>query len=289
MKVEVQEIMIATERGYPIAAHRFSTENDIQKSLVISSATGVLQKFYSKFASFFAAQGFVVYTFDYCGIGNSGSSLSELKKNNVNLSDWGQNDQAAVVAFVRKDNPDAELTLIAHSIGGQLVGLNPNYHVLDKIIMVASQTGYWKYFKGIHKPKMWLFWYVVIPVLTSLFGYFPAKRLGLFENLPKNMVYEWAKWGRQKEYFMHFYNRKTYFFDALKIPILFLSFPDDIFAPEKAVDWLSDQYNNARITRVHYRSEKERKQPEHFGFFKPAFQETLWKQSLHWIQKGTWQ
>ncbi len=287
MKVEVQEIMIPTKRGYPIASCKFSSEKDLQKTMVISSATGVLQKFYSKFASFYANQGFTVYTFDYHGIGKSGSSIAELKKTDVDLTDWGQNDQAAVIAFAKDHNPDAELLLITHSIGGQLVGLNPNYQLLDKVIMVASQTGHWTYYKGIHKPKMWLFWYVVIPVMTSLFGYFPAKKLGLFENLPKHMVYEWAKWGKHKEYMMYFYDKQTYFFDAIKIPMLFLSFPDDILAPRKAVDWLSDQYKSAAITRVHYRPETGGKQPGHFGFFKPEFQESLWKTSMQWILKDS--
>ncbi len=288
MKIEIQEIIITTKKGYPIAACRFSSENDIQKTLVISSATGVLQKFYSKFASFFAAQGFIVYTFDYCGIGKSGSSIAELKKTDVNLTDWGQNDQAAVVAFAKNEHPHTELILVTHSIGGQLVGLNPNYYLLDKVIMVASQTGYWRYFTGFHTPKMWLFWYVVIPFLTPLFGYFPAGKLGLFADLPKNMVYEWAKWGKQKEYMMPFYKKQAYFFGTIQTPILLLSFPDDIFAPKKAVDWLSDQYKKARITRVHYRPENEGKQPGHFGFFKPAFQEPLWELGLQWILKGTW-
>jgi len=287
LEVEIQEIIIATKRGYPIVAQKFSSENDMKKTLIVSSATGVLQKFYSKFASFFATKGLVVYTFDYSGIGKSRSSISELKQNDVDLTDWGQNDQAAVVSFAKDQNPNAELILIVHSIGGQLVGLNPDFHKLDKVIMVASQTGYWKYFKGMHKPKMWLFWNVAIPFLTTFFGYFPAKKLGLFENLPKNMVYEWAKWGRQKEYMMSFYDRETYFFDAIKIPMLFLSFPDDIFAPRKAVDWLSDQYKVARQTRIHYRTEKEEKQPGHFDFFKPAFQEPFWEGSLQWILNGS--
>lgn len=289
MKVEVQEIMIATERGYRIAAHRFSSGNDIEKTLVISSATGVLQKFYSKFASFYAAQGFVVYTFDYCGIGKSRSSIAELKKTDVNLTDWGQNDQAGVLAFAKSEHPNTELILVTHSIGGQLIGLNPNYHMLDKVIMVGSQSGYWKDFKGLHTPKMWLFWYGVIPVLTTLFGYFPAEKFRLFANLPKNMAYEWAKWGRQKEYMMSFYDKQSYFFDAINIPILSLSFPKDAFAPKKTVDWLSDQYENARVTRVHYRPEKEGKQPGHFGFFRPEFREPLWERSVQWILNGSFE
>lgn len=287
MKVEAQGIFIETKRGYRIAAQKFSSKKEIQKTLVISSATGVLQKFYSKFASFFAEQGFVVYTFDYRGIGTSGSSIYELKNTAVTLTDWAQNDQAAVVAFAKKAHPNAALILVTHSLGGQLVGLNPNYHMLDKVILVGSQSGYWRYFPGFQKLKMWAFWYLAIPVMTTIFGYFPAKKLGLFENLPKNMVYEWAKWGRQSAYMMPFKDDPSNYFSAIDVPILSLSFPNDPFAPKKTVDWLSDQYENAKLTRVHYQPENNEKQPGHFGFFKPAFEESLWKKSLKWILNDT--
>ena len=42
-----------------------------------------IEKYYSKFAQFFATKSFVVYTFDYHGIGNSGTPTSALKKNTI--------------------------------------------------------------------------------------------------------------------------------------------------------------------------------------------------------------
>lgn len=281
MEVQLKESRLRTSNGYPIAVTKFFSNTPSEHSLVISSATGVLQKYYSNFASFCASKGVVVYTFDYAGIGKSNSSIQELKKYTGNLVSWGQNDQAAVVALAKEEYPDASLTLMTHSVGGQILGFNPNHGLIDKVIMVASQGGYWKDFEGYHRTKMWLFWYVIIPLFTPLFGYFPSKKLGLFENLPKNMVYEWASWGRKSAYMMHFKN-SDYLFDKIKLPILSWSFPKDFYAPEKTVDWLAEQYKNAQIKRVHYAEEKQR-QPGHFGFFKTAFKELLWEQNLHWI------
>ena len=97
-----------------------------------------------------------------------------------------------VVAFAKNANPDATITMITHSIGGQLLGFNASHKLTDKVILVASQTGYWKEFKGIHSLKMLFFWHVAIPVLTPIFGCFPSIKMKLFENLPKQMVYEWV-------------------------------------------------------------------------------------------------
>jgi len=282
--MESQEISITTKNGHSISATRFSGSQNIQKVIIISSATGVLQGYYRKFASHFAAIGYTVFTFDYYGIGKSGGEIENLKSNATDLKNWGRVDQAALVAYAKRQEPDCELILLTHSVGGQLLGFNPNYELIDKVILIASQTGYWKYFKGWDYPKMWLLWYVFIPGLTPIFGFFPAKVLGLFENLPKNMVYEWAKWGRQKEYLMHFHNDRDYFFDQIRVPLLSYSFPKDQFAPKATVDWLTDQYENAKVERIHYIPPNDKlNRLKHFGFFREEFKNTLWKKTEEWI------
>ena len=285
--VEVNEVSIITAKGHSVSSFEYSSQKNIGKTLVISSATGVLQKYYAKFATYFANQGYVVFTFDYHGIGKSGGEIKKLRNNRSDLQSWGSVDQTAVVQYAKKHFPNCELTVLTHSVGGQILGFNSAFDTIDKIVLVASQTGYWKYFKGWHYLKMWLLWYVIIPVLTPIFGYFPSKVLGLFENLPKNMVYEWNKWGRQKEYFMHYHNEQDYFFDKFRVPLLSFSFPKDNFAPKTTVDWLTDQYENAKVDRVHYIPSKEKmNRLKHFGFFREEFKDTLWKKTEEWIQKS---
>ncbi len=277
---------IKTPGGYEIASTRFEPATAIHKTLIISSATGVLQGYYRKFATYFATLGYMVYTFDYSGIGKSGSGIRELKENNTGLRGWGRIDQAAMVAYARQHHPNNTMVLLTHSVGGQVLGFNPNHASLDKIIMVASQSGYWKYYKGMHLPKMWLFWYVLIPAATFLVGYFPAKRIGLFENLPKKMVLEWRKWGKEKNYMMAFEDNTHYFFDKIRIPLLSLSFPNDPYAPPEAVDWLTNQYRNAEQERIHYvPGQKDIRHLRHFGFFRARFKDTLWKMVDEWIRK----
>jgi len=289
LKVLNEEFSIPTANGHALAVTKFYPQEPAICTMVITSATGVLQKYYYKFAHWFATKGMVGYTFDYHGIGKSDSSEKTLKTINSDASSWGQNDQAAIVAFAKNQNPGLKLVLVAHSIGGQLAGFNSNYQMLDKVVLVASQTGYWNYFKGLHKLKMWLFWYVILPLTTPIFGYFPAKKLGLFENLPKKVVYEWAAWGRKPNYLMHFYDENSYVFDKFKIPILALSFSKDSFAPKEAVDWLATQYNSADIKRVHHEAGLGEKHVKHFGFFKSWAEEPYWKRCLNYILNGNYE
>lgn len=282
--INKEEIFVKTPKEYSLAVTRFSSAYSNNKTLVISSATGVLQKFYFKIASYFVASGYVVYTFDYYGIGKSGSTIDSIKKNKTTLSEWGSIDQSTIIDFAKKEFPQNKITLLAHSVGGQVLGFNPNYRHISNIITVASQSGYWKHFNGVHKHKMWLFWHAFIPLLTPLFGYFPAKKIGLFENLPKKVVYEWAKWGQHKDFMMGHCDFKDIYFGKIEVPILILSFPRDTYAPKRSVDWLAAQFKNARIDRRHIIPEESGlEEIGHFGFFRKKFSDSLWKMTLEWM------
>lgn len=254
--------------------------------MLVSSATGVLQYYYWSFARHFVSLGYAVLTFDYRGIGRSGADATAAGRISCNLMDWGANDQAAAVAFLKDRYPDAALTLVTHSIGGQLLGFNPRHGEISRVVMVASQSGYWKLYPGWHRLKMWIFWHILIPVLTFLFKYFPAAKLGLFENLPRGVVTQWMRWGKHPNYMMGFREPERYYFNRLSCPLLMLSFPADSYAPEAAVDWLARQFPRAVVTRIHYTLEGKR--PGHFGFFKRGRGDLLWKKTANWLSKGEW-
>jgi predicted alpha/beta hydrolase len=132
---------------------------------------------------------------------------------------------------------------------------------------------------------MFTFWYALIPILTPLFGYFPAKKIGLFENLPKKMVYQWRSWGIHKDYILSEFNYKELQFKNYNKNLLSLSFPKDEYAPKIAVDWLANQFINANIDRRHINPEKLGiKNIGHFGFFRAKFKDSLWKMTHQWIE-----
>lgn len=281
------QVAIPTRAGYSLTGTLFPPSGPLRGSMVVSSATGVLQRFYRNFARHFSSLGYAVLTFDYRGIGQSGGEQTSEGTISAKLTDWGANDQAAAVAFLKGRYPIAPLSLVTHSIGGQLLGFNPEYPGIDHVIMVASQSGYWNFYRGWHKLKMWVFWHLMIPGLTRPFGYFPANALGLFENLPGKMALEWMRWGKRPEYMMAFRKPDHYYFERIRSPLLMLSFPADPLAPVAAVDWLADQYSQAKTTRIHYTEEGKR--PGHFGFFKKGKGDLLWKKTAAWLRTGRWE
>ena len=165
-------LYIRTKNGNIITAQMYEAEKN--SILIIASATGVKQGFYKKFAEFVSAKGVTVITFDYAGIGLSLNL--PLKRLTNNVSDWGKNDLEAGIAYVKVIYPADTITLLGHSIGGQLVGLAKSSMQVQKIILIAAQSGYWKFWKGSDKIKMWLNWHVLFPLLTKAFGYMPSRK-----------------------------------------------------------------------------------------------------------------
>ncbi len=266
---------ILTSKNRVIRATIFSEANP-GKVMVIASATGVKQDFYQNFAEYFSHNGIAVITFDYCGIGQS---LSESIKNiDTNAYDWGADNLEAVITYAKEKFPQLRICLLGHSIGGQLIGLAKSSLLVDKIILVAAQSGYWKFWKGISKYKMWANWSIVFPALTTLFGYFPSRMISKMENLPKAVALQWRRWCISPNYLFDDIEKEKTFHSRVTKNVISISIEDDNFAPKEAVDWLTDKYTNAKIERKHISlSDIGAKQIGHFGFFNPKSQDTLWQ------------
>jgi len=116
----MKQIEIKTTNLNQITAQIYEAEKNTV--LIISSATGVKQGFYKKFADFVSTNGITVITFDYSGIGLSlNKPIKQIKSS---ASDWGKNDLDSVIKFTKENYPNAKITLLGHSIGGQIIGLS---------------------------------------------------------------------------------------------------------------------------------------------------------------------
>lgn len=266
---------IKTKDNYILSGNCYEASGSKTKGIVIvCPAMGVKQSFYKDFAHFMATQGLTTYTFDYRGMGTSGKG--SLKNFSGNLMDWAIDIQA-VFNYAQIQEEHLPIFAVAHSVGGQLLALTETATEWAGIVTVASQSGYWKHWSGKHKARMWFFWYLLLPGLTKIVGYFPAKKLGLFENLPKGVAFQWAKWGRHPLYLKREFPRA--YFEALRCSIQAYSFSDDEeFAPKSSVDWLHKQYANAKVERFHIESKSlEIKKVGHFGFFRSNMQPIFWE------------
>ncbi|HEX2494492.1 MAG TPA: hypothetical protein VHK24_12000 [Steroidobacter sp.] len=97
---------------------------------------GVAQKYYAPFAEWLSLQGFLV------AIGLS--APKSLRGFEVDINCWAMEDCAAVIDFVKTRLPDAPLYWVGHSLGGQLLGLIPNRGKIDRVVTVATGSGYWR-------------------------------------------------------------------------------------------------------------------------------------------------
>ncbi|APD06053.1 hypothetical protein UJ101_00511 [Flavobacteriaceae bacterium UJ101] len=272
----MKKFSLKTNDHYQIQITTFLPKNTNNKTVLINSATGVRQNYYYKFASFLQSKGYTVYTYDYRGIAES--RPEKLKGFKATATQWGENDAESMIYYVKNQNPEHKVILMGHSIGGQLIGMMPSNHIADRIITVASQTGYCNFWKGFNLLYMLTIWYLVFPITIPVWGYFPGKLFGVMEDLPKGMANEWSKWCRSKNYFFDFKPDLQENFNQVTKKIVALSCSDDLYAPKEAVDWLFERYENASVERIHLKPEDLNvKKIGHFGFFKSEFENTVWK------------
>lgn len=275
----MQTHQLSTEKGYPIGITEFASDNQRSAIVIISPATGVRQRYYFKFAQYLQSKGFTTITFDFGGIGESRNK--SLKHFDTSALNWGRNDLEAVIQYAVRQYPQQALHAIGHSIGGQLIGLAPSAKHLSKVLLVASQSGFYQHWSGFNRLKMMTNWYLIFPLLTNFFGYFPGKKLGVMEDLPKSMALEWTKWCKSTNYLFDHIDKGQLHFEKLKGTVTSYSAVDDKYAPKAAVDWITKQYSEATISRIELvPNEQGLSKIGHFGFFKERMKDSFWQMLL---------
>lgn len=286
----METITIRAEDGFELAGRRFSPAGKPRGVVVLSNAMGVKQDFYIPFAQFLAEQGYAALTFDYRG---SGASTPERFKRTLrgfeaDLFTWAGRDYNAALRAAKSWQPDVPLLVVGHSLGGQLPGLLPDRQLIDGIVTVASGSGYWKRNSPQTRRFVWFMWYFAVPLYTRLFGYFPGKKVKKVGDLPKGVIFQWAQWCKSPHYVV---DRKGNpirdGYDQIRAPILALSFTDDEMMSRWSIDSMHDKYRNAPVERRYIAPQDvQAKRVGHFGFFRPEFRETLWRQALEWMEQS---
>ncbi|HEY0740538.1 MAG TPA: alpha/beta fold hydrolase [Chryseosolibacter sp.] len=278
-------LRIVTTDGFVLSATRFSPEKPTSKVILINSATGVKQRFYASLASYLANEGYTVYTYDYRGIGHSRSkSLRGLK---ASMKDWGTWDYHSMLQNIFQSHVNARVIVIGHSVGGQIVGLSSLTQKLEAVVMVGAQTPFIKNFgAGLYRIRLYFFWYFLLPVLTKIIGYFPAKKLGLFEDLPAGVAWQWLRWAQSSNFLFDEFPEEKKRFESLQVPALMINFTDDKIAPAPAVADLMAKYPKIKWSQWQLSPDDVmQKRIGHFGFFRKDMQQSLWTETAGWMAK----
>ncbi len=268
--------------GHELAVTRFPAEGRAWATMLCAGAMGVRQDFYAPFARFLSQNGVHVLTFDYRGMG--WSRRGSLKGFEATVSDWTEKDFDAMLGEAGKAAPDLPLLLLGHSLGGQIFGTAPGNENVDAAVHVTAGSG-WYRFNVRMRLRVRLLWWVTMPLLTALCGYFPGKTLRIVGDLPKGVARQWRRWCLSPDYLLCEGEAARKAFERVRAPILSYSFADDALISRRAIDSLHDFYRNARVTRRHLSlSDVGAARIGHFGFFSDRHRTTLWKDALDWLR-----
>ena len=283
-QTEPRQESILTPDGATLATTVFEPDGEaLDRVVVINSAMGVRQRFYAKYASFLAASGFEVVTYDYRGIGDSADAES-VRDSKATLRDWGR-DFDAVVSWVEERARGRSIVVVGHSVGGQLLGLLPRPERIHAVLGLAAQSGYWRLWKGVGRVRITALWYVIIPAACAVMGFLPSQLFGSGEHIPPGVGREWAQAGRQRRYIAdRFAGDNT--FDRVQMPIRLVGFSDDTFAPRDAVAGLGRLYPRAGVELREVEPGPEHgDEIGHFGFFRSRMKDSLWPDSVAWLRE----
>ena len=266
----------------------------VRPVVIINSATSVLCQYYGRFAAFLYRHGFDVVTYDYRGIGES--RPPSLKGFKARWIDWGQLDFEAVLQYVVVAFPGQPVQVVAHSVGGLLVGLAASSYVVSRVFTIGAQFAYWRDYAPDRRAGLVLKWHVFMPMVTALFGYFPGKRLGWLEDTPRGVVRDWtARCPRFEDTYRRGPGALTQAeraalverFASVRAPMLAVSVSDDEFATVPAVQRLLRYYSGSATTHLHVAPDSVgTQQIGHFAFFNRRFEHTLWQLALEWLRSG---
>jgi predicted alpha/beta hydrolase len=275
---------ISTPDGVKLALRIYEPASPDRGSVVVGGAMGVRQDYYAPFAQWLAGQGWRVTTFDYRGSGDSRPDGNGLRGFKADLFDWTR-DYEAVIDHAHAALPDRPLQLLGHSLGAQLPGIITNQHKVSGMLSIAAGSGYWRENAPKLKRMVFYFWWVLVPVATHLFGYFPGRKLRKVGDLPAGVVMQWRRWCLSPKYSVSAEGeavRQSY--ASARFPVHALSITDDELMTLRGTHSLINLYENApRAVERLAPGDVGVRRLGHFGAFRAEHEAQLWPRMAQWL------
>lgn len=279
----MERVTLEAGDGMRIAARVYEAAGAPHGSVVIGGAMGVRQEFYAPFAQWLSRQGWRVTTFDYRGSGDS--APPSLRGYQADLFDWTR-DYESAVDHAHAALPEAPLYLLGHSLGAQLPGLLSNQEKVSGLLSVAAGSGYWRENAPQLRRMILYFWFVLVPVATRLFGYFPGRKLRKVGDLPAGVIMQWRKWCLNPRYSVGAEGELARLaYGRARFPVFALSISDDELMTLEGTRSLVALYENAprRIERI-APAEFALRRIGHFGPFRSEQETKLWPRMAGWLR-----
>ena len=289
-----ESFVVEAADGYSLQAFLWRhAADDLETAplVIINPATSVACRYYFRFADFLFGNGFNVIAYDYRGIG--GSRPATLRGFEASWIDWGRLDFEAVLQHAAQSFPSRAIHVVAHSVGGFVLGLAKSNHLVGRVFTVGAQYAYWRDYAAGAKLRMIARWHVLMPLITVFYGYFPGKKLGWLEDTPKGVVRDWVFSRERFEDTWRGHSSARYAnkqdlvdqFAEVTAPTLALSLTDDEFGTVPAIERLLAYFKRSSTKHL-------RISPQsigelgigHFGFFNSRYQRKLWQLPVEWLR-----
>jgi predicted alpha/beta hydrolase len=231
-----EKVQFTCADGYVLQGRFFPKQPALKQQdsthlpILIGSATGIKQGFYQAFAKWLTEQGYDVMTFDFRGIGDS--LYEPVCKSKAFIHQWGQLDLVSAIDFLTDKTNSAQIHLIGHSAGGQLLGLAPNHAKVKNVVAIAGSSGNTKGLSGKTKFLGPIMFNVIFPVSSFFKGYAATNFIGMGENLPKGVGAEWREYCTKGGYATNAIGKTVFedFHSEIHSPITAIHATDDEIA-----------------------------------------------------------
>ncbi len=284
-----EDVEVRCDDGQVIKARLYAlrASEGEPRGVIIAPATGVQSSYYRRFAGYLADNGFNVLVPDFRGIGRSAPpDANEYRRLKARWHEWGTQDVEACIAWLLdRLGGRPRISAVGHSFGGFASLLAEHAHQFERVMLVGAQHAHWTDYDRHRRLAFILRWHVFMPAVTMLLGYFPGKKLGWLENLPRGVALDWARGasdyaktiGTDGERIMHRVSQLT-------LPVLSVNPTDDPYATPAAVR-RTLRYLSSATCEEWFVDPRDLGVDEigHFGLFHQRFRETFWPKALHWL------
>ncbi|MEM9333027.1 MAG: alpha/beta fold hydrolase [Pseudomonadota bacterium] len=241
---------------------------------IIHGATGVPMGYYKAFAQWLSSERkhhVLIYGYRDSEL----KKASSLRRSRSNMSDWGIRDQSAALDFALSQFPDLPVHTIGHSLGGMCLPYHQNADQIKSHVAINAGPAYWRNHPWHFLPQVVLFWFVLGPVATWLFGYMPGKLIGFNADLPANVYWQWRRWCSNPNFYEVDWGHeiKQPVFSRIKCEVQLIGTEDDVMIPPSQVQKLSKYFPEASIGyKTISPSKLGLKAIGHIGIFSPRNQ-----------------
>ena len=268
--------------GYSLGGFlHVGTNPDPRHAVVFATGGGIRAEVYRHFLSYLASHDMAVLAFDYRGIGES--RPARLRGFVAGFEDWAEYDAGGAIAWMSARYPMASLTGMGHSIGGLMIGGTELASKFAQLVLISPHTGYHGDYGFAVRWIVRFAWRIAGPALRCLFGYFPARMMGLGEDLPARVSLQWGtntKPGIKMAINKGDRARERRLLDQLanlRKLALVVSIADDPWATEYGVRRAVHAYRNlVVIRRIIENQPPLQHQIGHWGFFRRRSSATYW-------------